>query len=314
MRGQGADGGGSGGGGGRGRRGDGGARAPSSSRWTTSPCPPSCPSRRPWPIPRCASTSTATAPNVHKDGGAPVRRRGGGLRRRPTSSGRTSSSSRATRTCPWSSTRRWRSSARTASSRSGRPPRRRTTCTGCWPRSSTCPPAHIRVIAAPVGGGFGGKLDPFAHEIAACKLSEAHRPAGEDHAHARGGLLLPPRPAPRADVGQDGLHAGRRHHRDALPLLARRRRLRLLRRGLHLLHGRAPDRHLQDPRYKFEGARVFTNKPPCGPKRGPRHAPAPLRAGVPHRQGCRAAGPRSRRTCGGATSPSPSPRRRTRSR
>src|SRR3989442_1248962 len=34
------------------------------------------------------------------------------------------------------------------------------------------PPAHIRVIAAPVGGGFGGKLDPFAHEIAACKLSQ----------------------------------------------------------------------------------------------------------------------------------------------
>src|SRR2546430_10193174 len=34
------------------------------------------------------------------------------------------------------------------------------------------PGAHIRVIAAPVGGGFGGKLDPFAHEIAACKLSQ----------------------------------------------------------------------------------------------------------------------------------------------
>src|SRR5919198_716466 len=34
------------------------------------------------------------------------------------------------------------------------------------------PAAHIRVIAAPVGGGFGGKLDPFAHEIAACKLSQ----------------------------------------------------------------------------------------------------------------------------------------------
>src|SRR5204862_4398867 len=34
------------------------------------------------------------------------------------------------------------------------------------------PPAHIRVVAAPVGGGFGGKLDPFAHEIAACKLSQ----------------------------------------------------------------------------------------------------------------------------------------------
>src|SRR5262245_5261342 len=34
------------------------------------------------------------------------------------------------------------------------------------------PQAHIRVIAAPVGGGFGGKLDPFAHELAACRLSQ----------------------------------------------------------------------------------------------------------------------------------------------
>jgi len=31
------------------------------------------------------------------------------------------------------------------------------------------------------------------------------------------------------------------------------------------------------PRYKFDAARVFTNKPPCGPKRGPRHAAAALR-------------------------------------
>src|SRR5207237_7911738 len=37
------------------------------------------------------------------------------------------------------------------------------------------PQAHIRVVAAPVGGGFGGKLDPFAHEIAACKLSRLTR-------------------------------------------------------------------------------------------------------------------------------------------
>jgi CO/xanthine dehydrogenase Mo-binding subunit len=28
------------------------------------------------------------------------------------------------------------------------------------------------------------------------------------------------------------------------------------------------NRDLQDPVYKFEGARIFTNKPPCGPKRG----------------------------------------------
>src|SRR5260370_15919258 len=30
----------------------------------------------------------------------------------------------------------------------------------------------MRVVAAPVGGGFGGKLDPLGHEIAACKLSQ----------------------------------------------------------------------------------------------------------------------------------------------
>ena len=32
-------------------------------------------------------------------------------------------------------------------------------------------PAHIRVIACPNGGGFGGKSDPFGHELAVCKLS-----------------------------------------------------------------------------------------------------------------------------------------------
>ncbi|HVF85993.1 MAG TPA: molybdopterin cofactor-binding domain-containing protein, partial [Pyrinomonadaceae bacterium] len=33
------------------------------------------------------------------------------------------------------------------------------------------PASHIRVIATPNGGGFGGKSDPFNHEIAVCKLS-----------------------------------------------------------------------------------------------------------------------------------------------
>jgi len=33
------------------------------------------------------------------------------------------------------------------------------------------PPARIRVIACPNGGGFGGKSDPFSHEIVACKLA-----------------------------------------------------------------------------------------------------------------------------------------------
>ncbi len=33
------------------------------------------------------------------------------------------------------------------------------------------PPARIRVIATPNGGGFGGKSDPFSHEIAVAKLA-----------------------------------------------------------------------------------------------------------------------------------------------
>src|SRR5207245_4545829 len=32
-------------------------------------------------------------------------------------------------------------------------------------------PARIRVIACPNGGGFGGKSDPFSHEIVAAKLA-----------------------------------------------------------------------------------------------------------------------------------------------
>jgi len=33
------------------------------------------------------------------------------------------------------------------------------------------PAAKIRVIATPNGGGFGGKSDPFNHEIVVCKLA-----------------------------------------------------------------------------------------------------------------------------------------------
>ena len=33
------------------------------------------------------------------------------------------------------------------------------------------PAAHIRVIATPNGGGFGGKSDPFNHEVVVCKAA-----------------------------------------------------------------------------------------------------------------------------------------------
>jgi 4-hydroxybenzoyl-CoA reductase subunit alpha len=61
---------------------------------------------------------------------------------------------------------------------SGRRRRRRTTCTGAG-EGVLLAPAHIRVIATPNGGGFGGKSDPFNHEIVVAKGDDA-RPAGED--------------------------------------------------------------------------------------------------------------------------------------
>ena len=130
------------------------------------------------------------------------------------------------------------------------------------------PAARIRVIATPNGGGFGGKSDPFNHEIVVAHLSRVTgRPVKicltrEEVFYCHRGRH-PTLMQVRTGVKKDGAD-----HRDALPHGARRRRLRLLRRRVDLLHGRASDRHVPVPTYRFEGARVFTNKPPCGPKRG----------------------------------------------
>ena len=130
------------------------------------------------------------------------------------------------------------------------------------------PQAHIRVIAAPVGGGFGGKLDPFAHEIAACKLSQlTGRPVKialtrEEVFYVHRGrhpVLMWVRTGFRKDGAITGMHF--RTWLDG---------------GAYGSYGVASTFYtgaLQTvtykiPVYKFEGARIFTNKPPCGPKRG----------------------------------------------
>ncbi len=74
------------------------------------------------------------------------------------------------------------------------------------------------------------------------------RPAGEDHAHPRGGLLLPPRAPSGADAHENRRHERRHAHRAAPRDHARRRCLRQLRRRLDLLHRRAADGDLQAPR------------------------------------------------------------------
>jgi 4-hydroxybenzoyl-CoA reductase alpha subunit len=130
------------------------------------------------------------------------------------------------------------------------------------------PAAHIRVIAAPVGGGFGGKLDPFAHEIAACKLSQ-----------------VTGRPVKIALTREEVFYVHRGRH-PVLMWIKTGFTSEGDITGCHLktwLDGGAYGSYgvastfytgvinpvtYKMPVYKFEGARVFTNKPPCGPKRG----------------------------------------------
>src|SRR5713226_3213313 len=130
------------------------------------------------------------------------------------------------------------------------------------------PAAHIRVIAAPVGGGFGGKLDPFSHEIAACRLSQlTGRPVKftltrEEVFYVHRGRH-PVLMWVKTGFTRDGAITGM-HFRSWLD------------GGAYGSYGVASTFYtgaLQTvtykiPVYKFEGARVFTNKPPCGPKRG----------------------------------------------
>jgi 4-hydroxybenzoyl-CoA reductase subunit alpha len=128
--------------------------------------------------------------------------------------------------------------------------------------------AHIRVIATPVGGGFGGKLDPFAHEIAACKLSQ-----------------LTGRPVKITLTREEVFYVHRGRHPVLMWMKTGFTRQGDI-TGCHLktwLDGGAYGSYgvasvfytgvvnpvtYKIPVYKFEGARIFTNKPPCGPKRG----------------------------------------------
>lgn len=130
------------------------------------------------------------------------------------------------------------------------------------------PRSHVRVIAPNVGGGFGGKSDPFSHEICACELSRRiARPVKitctreEVFLNHRG--RHPVKMWIKTGVKQDGRLVAM-HFRSFLD------------GGAYGSYGIATTYYtgaLQTvtytlPAYKFEGMRLFTNKPPCGPKRG----------------------------------------------
>jgi len=130
------------------------------------------------------------------------------------------------------------------------------------------PAAHIRVIATPNGGGFGGKSDPFNHEVAIAKAA-----------------LILDRPVKICLTREEVFYCHRGRH----PVLMRFRTgvkkdgtiaavhlQTLLDGGAYGSYGVASTFYtgaLQTvtyhvPAYHFQGCRVFTNKPPCGPKRG----------------------------------------------
>ncbi len=129
-------------------------------------------------------------------------------------------------------------------------------------------PARIRVIATPNGGAFGGKSDPFSHELVVAKLAMVTgRPVKitltrEEVFYCHRGRH-PTLMWVKTGVKRDGSITGM-HFKS------------LLDGGGYGSYGVASTYYtgaLQTvtyhvPRYKFQGARAFTNKPPCGPKRG----------------------------------------------
>ena len=135
-------------------------------------------------------------------------------------------------------------------------------------KSLAIPAAHIRVIATPNGGGFGGKSDPFNHEIVVCKAAmRTGRPVKiclnrEEVFYCHRGRH-PVEMHLRTAVSRDGMI-------QAMDLET------LLDGGAYGSYGVASTFYtgaLQTvtykvPRYRFRGCRTFTNKPPCGPKRG----------------------------------------------
>ncbi len=130
------------------------------------------------------------------------------------------------------------------------------------------PAGHIRVVATPCGGGFGGKSDPFNHEFVVSKAA-----------------LMLGRPVKISLTREEVFYCHRGRH----PMLMK------FRTGVKK-DGTITAMHLQNvidggaygsygvastfyggtlqtttyhiPKYRYQGARFFTNKPPCGPKRG----------------------------------------------
>ncbi len=129
-------------------------------------------------------------------------------------------------------------------------------------------PARIRVIQPPVGGAFGGKSEPFALEFAASKLAMVTgRPVKilytrEEEFYAHRGRH-PMRMHFKVGAQKDGTLTGVDARTD-------------IDGGAYSSFGLVTTYYSGQlltlpsfaPNYRFSSTRYFTNKPPCGPKRG----------------------------------------------
>ena len=130
------------------------------------------------------------------------------------------------------------------------------------------PPAHVRVIATPNGGGFGGKSDPFSHEIVVAELA---RRTG--------------RPVKICLTREEVFYCHRGRHATLMRCKLGLKKdgsitamdfTSMLDGGAYGSYGVASTYYTgalqtvtyEVPAYRFRGLRAFTNKPPCGPKRG----------------------------------------------
>jgi 4-hydroxybenzoyl-CoA reductase alpha subunit len=129
-------------------------------------------------------------------------------------------------------------------------------------------PAKVRVIQPPVGGGFGGKSEPFDLEFCVAKLAiKTGRPVK---------ILYT-----REEVfyAHRGRHPFKMHYRVGASADGKLKAVdakTLLDGGAYSSFGLVTTYYsgqlltapYEMPTYRFDSTRVFTNKPTCGPKRG----------------------------------------------
>jgi 4-hydroxybenzoyl-CoA reductase alpha subunit len=135
------------------------------------------------------------------------------------------------------------------------------------PRVLGISPQALRVVVPYVGGGFGGKLDVFSDTVCAAKLS-----------------MITGRPVKLTLTREEVFYNHRGRHPSSMWIKTAIANGRIT--GVHFkafldggaygsfgtaasyYHGAVQPVTYKLPNYKVDVARFYTNKPPCGPKRG----------------------------------------------